>query len=208
MVLTIAVALTWISTNDKIEYFDAQVVLPKEELVPEALAVSSICNANIADVQSKSNFTFKKLHALPISYVLQDSDVIEGQVNLFYAPGSICGENSKYVSFSDGLLQVYIADQTGDSSAAGGAEVFTEMKNNAQKPDTMQIFTINGNPAIGWEPGVKNSVAMYENGTVVHTEEVGYPAKLQFIDQNSKLIYKLKGYFALDDLKKIASSFK
>lgn len=78
MVLTIAVALTWVSTDDKIEYFDAQVILPKEELVPEALAVTSTCNASITDVQSKSNFVFKKLHILPTGYTLQDSDVIDG----------------------------------------------------------------------------------------------------------------------------------
>ncbi|GBC74155.1 hypothetical protein HRbin05_00189 [archaeon HR05] len=60
-----------------------------------------------------------------------------------------------------------------------GVEVF---KAESQRGDLIQIFEINGNPAMGWEAGDKNSLVILD-GKVISSEPSSYPAVVAMIDQ-------------------------
>ncbi|MEM2160880.1 MAG: hypothetical protein QXN55_08005 [Candidatus Nitrosotenuis sp.] len=195
-------------TNNDVQHFEPTKILPTTETVPFVKADTTFCENTIDEAKTKSQMDFKQPFIIPNGYMLQESSAIEGQVTLYYAPGPTCGPNATFNSLSDGILRVFIADERGDTLAGKDIVELQTRKANLQDPETAQIFEINGNPAMGWETGFKNSVAKFENGTVLQIEKVAYPAKLVFIDQKAKVVYKIDGYFNLDDLKKIASSFR
>ncbi|GIU71853.1 MAG: hypothetical protein KatS3mg003_1332 [Candidatus Nitrosocaldaceae archaeon] len=64
-----------------------------------------------------------------------------------------------------------------------GKQAFLDYKSKTQRSNVIQIFEINGNPAMGWEVGKKNIVLMFDNGTKRIIGESAYPASIVMIDQ-------------------------
>lgn len=76
-----------------------------------------------------------------------------------------------------------------------------------QRGDLIQIFEINGNPAMGWEAGSKNSLVTLD-GKVISSEPSPYPAVVAMIDQKELVYYSVGGYIPMDELKKILESLE
>ena len=92
-----------------------------------------------------------------------------------------------------------------------GVEFFKEYKESverrSQKGDLIKIFEINGNPAMGWEMGNKNSIVMLDD-KIISSEPVPYPAAIVMIDQKEQVYYNVRGYLPLEELKKILESLE
>lgn len=89
-----------------------------------------------------------------------------------------------------------------------GVESFYEEKANSQRGYLIQIFEINGNPAMGWEAGTKNSLVILD-GKVISSEPSSYPAVVSMIDQKELVYYSVSGYYVpMDELKKILESLE
>lgn len=88
-----------------------------------------------------------------------------------------------------------------------GVEVFKEYKANSARGDLIQIFEINGNPAMGWEVGNKNNIVMLDD-KIVSSEPLSYPASIAMIDQREQVYYSVRGYLPLEELKKILESLE
>ncbi len=87
-----------------------------------------------------------------------------------------------------------------------GKQVFLDYKSKVQRGDVIQIFEINGNPAMGWEVGKKNTVLMFDNGIKRIIGESSYPASVVMIDQKERVSYSLNAYISLEELKKMMVS--
>ncbi|MCS6767472.1 MAG: hypothetical protein RMJ59_06695 [Candidatus Nitrosocaldus sp.] len=88
-----------------------------------------------------------------------------------------------------------------------GVEGFKEYKANSARGDLIQIFEIDGNPAMGWEAGNKNSIVMLDD-KVVSSEPISYPAEIAMIDQKELVYYSVRGYLPLDELRRILESLE
>lgn len=146
--------------------------------------------------------------SIPSTHSVEDAFGQEGEVSLYFAPGSMCGENAQYKTFEDGVIQYYTANA--DSTKAGrvtqGNEYFKQYKENAPIPEKVTLFEINGMPAMGWESGTRKSLVIDHDGTIIHEEDIPHPAQVRVVDTNAKEIYILKGYLPLEQLKKIMSN--
>ncbi len=146
---------------------------------------------------------------IPEEYYIYDSAYDEMEVMLYYLPKWYSKEKfnepeGKYVLAFDAStcpLNQEIIEQ--------GEEYFKSYKANSQRGDKLQLFYINGNPAMGWEAGKKNSIIMYENGTIISIGEMDYPAGIGMIDKDGCAYYSVSSlYLTLDELKKIMESLK
>lgn len=165
-----------------------------------------ICSSNTQEVQQAMTM-HKMPQSLPSGYSLQDGFAHgSGILSLWYAPGSICSKDSKYVTLEDGILQYYTRtlDSEKDSKLMNSEQYFKDFKSHSQRPQVMSLFKINGLQAIGWESGWKKSIVEFVNGTIVSEKDVQYPAEVQVIDPVSKNYYTFRGYFPLEELKNIA----
>lgn len=167
------------------------------------------CAQALSTVQSEViKQGYKTPKYLPQGNSLQSGLTATGVLSLYFAPGSVCGENAKYRTFTDGIIQYYTA--TMDSGMASniqeGTKYFDDYKAHSQRPSVISFFTINGKPAMGWESGMKKENIRWDNGTLVSSEDIPYPAQVQVMDPENKIFYKVKGFTALEELKKIAAS--
>jgi hypothetical protein len=71
----------------------------------------------------------------------------------------------------------------------------------------VQLFEINGNPAMGWEVGKKNSITMLDD-KIINVEQADYPASINMVDIKENVGYGIKAYLPLDELKKIMASLE
>jgi hypothetical protein len=90
----------------------------------------------------------------------------------------------------------------------GSAEYYKNYKANSQRGDKIQLFDINGNPAMGWESGKKNNLIIFENGTTINIGELDYPTYIGMVDLNDNKGYGITAFLPLDELKKIMGSLK
>jgi hypothetical protein len=88
-----------------------------------------------------------------------------------------------------------------------GIDEFKTYKEHSSRSDFIQIFYINGNPAMGWESGLKNSIAILD-GKVIDSMPLPYPATIAMKDMDAKVYYGVSAYLPLDELKKILESLE
>lgn len=176
--------------------------------IPSALAINpNPCTMTMDKAAERANFAFKVPQSMPTTHTIQDSFGQTGEVALYYAPGSICGDDAQYKTFEDGIIQYYTAntDSARAEQIAVGTEYFKQYKEGAPNPDKVKLFEINGLPAMGWESGFRSSLVIDPEGNVIHSEEIPHPAQIRVVDTNENVIYVLKGNLALDEMKSIIS---
>ncbi|GIU71967.1 MAG: hypothetical protein KatS3mg003_1446 [Candidatus Nitrosocaldaceae archaeon] len=104
----------------------------------------------------------------------------------------------------DGII--FVAEKD-NPNIEKGIETFLDFKANSQRGNLVQIFEINGNPAMGWEAGVKNTVLIFDNGTKRIIGETSYDAAIAMIDQNEHVYYSISSpTLPLEELKKMMES--
>ena len=59
-----------------------------------------------------------------------------------------------------------------------------------------------------YQDGTRNSITMWDNGTVIEKHPIPYPAEIRITDSSDKTLYTLRGYVPLDELKQIATSIR
>ncbi|MEM2856596.1 MAG: DUF4367 domain-containing protein [Candidatus Nitrosocaldaceae archaeon] len=104
----------------------------------------------------------------------------------------------------------FVAD-IDDPNVEKGEQLFldykAEIQRETQRGDRIQIFKINGNPAMGWEAGTKDSILLFDNGTRKVIGESKYNAGIAMIDEKEKVYYSISSpNLSLDELKKMLES--
>lgn len=120
----------------------------------------------------------------------------------------MCGKDVQYTTFEDGIIKYFSAnmDSTKANRILEGAEYFKQYKANAPIPEKVQLFEINGIPAMGWESGTRKSFVIDHDGTVVHEENIPHPAQIRVVDPINQELYILKGYLPLEQMKDMMSA--
>jgi hypothetical protein len=146
---------------------------------------------------------------IPAGYHLYDSAYDESIVMLYYIPAwaedKISEEGiSKY-------LLTFVAEHCLEPAVKEkvdkGEDYFKDYKARSQRGDRIQLFEINGNPAMGWEVGKKNSITMLDD-KIINVEEVEYKAGVAMIDKDGCAYYSVGAYLPLEELKKIMASLE
>lgn len=177
--------------------------------IPSAMAISpNPCTMTMNQVAERANFAFKIPRSMPTTHSIQDSFGQKGEVALYYAPGTMCGDDAQYKTFEDGIIQYYTAtaDSTKAEQIAMGVQFFKQYKEGAPIPDKVKLFEINGMPAMGWESGLRESLVIDHDGTVIQSEDIPHPAQIRVVDTNGNVLYVLKGNLPLDQMKSIMSN--
>lgn len=167
--------------------------------------VKYTCSMSVDQIQNTALANGYKLPKyVPTGYSMQDGSATKGVLSVYYAKSSICGSTN--VTSTD-VIRYIIADTTSGyaDSIKKGSQYFQEFKAHTDKPQYVSLFEINGKPAMGWESGMKKDIIRWDNGTVISSHDVPYPAQMQVIDPSGNF-YLFKGYTTLDELKKIAQS--
>ncbi|CAE6486020.1 hypothetical protein [Candidatus Nitrosotenuis uzonensis] len=179
------------------------------------LNATAICDASngfiiksmsLEEASKEAAFAYKSPKSLPTGYSLEDAISHKGMITLLYSPKKICGPGQTAQTYSDGILKFITETPEQNNEISKGRAYFEEFKKYSDYPERISIFEINGNPAMGWESGMKKSIVKFDNGTVISEEDISYPAQLQIIDTTNQRFYVLKGYFQLDQLTQIAKS--
>jgi len=166
----------------------------------------ALCSMSIDEAYREAGFTYKTPMTLPTGYSLEDALSHKGEIMLLYSPKKICGLEHNAQTYRDGILKFIVDTPEQNNEISKGKQYFEQFKKYSDYPERISIFEINGNPAMGWESGMKKSIVKFDNGTVVSEEDIQYPAQLQIIDSTNEKFYVLKGYFPLSQLRQIATS--
>ncbi|MEM2919431.1 MAG: hypothetical protein QXW14_05900 [Candidatus Nitrosocaldus sp.] len=102
-------------------------------------------------------------------------------------------------------ITIGISRDVNELATVNKGEYFKEYKARSDRGDKVQLFEINGNPAMGWEMGKKNSITMLDD-KVIDVEEVDYPAFIGMYHVKHDVGYGVSAYLPLDELKKILAS--
>ncbi|MEM4285566.1 MAG: hypothetical protein QXS98_01950 [Candidatus Nitrosocaldus sp.] len=102
-------------------------------------------------------------------------------------------------------ITIGISRDVNELATVNKGEYFKEYKARSDRGDKVQLFEINGNPAMGWEMGKKNSITMLDD-EVIDVEEVDYPAFIGMYHVKHDVGYGVSAYLPLDELKKILAS--
>lgn len=205
IILGIATAAGFIAAD---RYFsDSDISTESEFVVPTAMANPYPCTMTLSQAIEKASFAFKVPKSIPSTHSIQDALADEGEVSLYYAAGSMCGDGAKYKTFEDGVIQYSTANAKSSKAEiiAQGEEYFKEYKANAPIPEKVKLFQINGMPAMGWESGMRKSFVIDSDGTVIDEKDIPHPAQIRVVDPNNQVIYILKGNLQLEQMKKIMS---
>ncbi|MBI5378232.1 MAG: hypothetical protein HZA82_06365 [Thaumarchaeota archaeon] len=175
--------------------------------IPLADAVSpALCSMSLDQASKEAAFAYKSPKHLPTGYSLEDALSHKGMMTMLYSPKKICGPGQTAQTYHDGILKFITETPEQNNEIFKGRAYLEEFKKYSDYPERISIFEINGNPAMGWEIGMKKSIVKFDNGTVISEEDIPYPAQLQIIDTANQRFYVLKGYFQLDQLTQIAKS--
>ncbi len=188
---------------------NTQVVLGSQVPLPEAMALNQpICSLVVNSEEVVLPAEFKTPRYLPLGYSMQDWWSVNGMVSIYYAPGPVCGENAKYTTLESGVIHYIAAKEISPKSEEiqKGKKYFEEYKSYSQRGNLISLFNVKGWPAMGWESGMKESITMEADGTVIDVRPVPYAAQIQTIDPAEKSFYMVKAYLPLAELKKIAES--
>lgn len=166
----------------------------------------ALCSMSLEQASKNAAFTYKSPKSLPSLYSLEDAISHKGSITLLYSPKKICGSDQTAQTYHDGIMKFITETPEQNNEISKGKAYFEEFKKYSDYPERISIFEINGNPAVGWESGMKKSITKFDNGTVVNEESISYPAQLQIIDTTDQRFYVLKGYFPLDQLTQISKS--
>lgn len=169
-------------------------------------ASPALCSMSLEQASKEAAFAYKSPRSLPVGYSLEDAIAHKGTIALLYSPKKICGPGQTAQTYNDGILKFISETPEQNNEIFKGKAYFEEFKKYSDYPERISIFEINGNPAMGWENGMKKSIVKFDNGTVISEEDIPYPAQLQIIDTENQRFYVLKGYFQLDQLTQIAKS--
>lgn len=207
-VLGIASISGLIATEQYLNRFDVSAP-NSNSMIPTAMAANPYsCMMTPEAATERADFSFKVPHSIPSTHEIGDAFGEKGEIALYYAPGPICGTNAKYQTFEDGII-LYVSanmDSTMANRIIEGESYFKEHKANAPIPDKIQLFDINGMPAMGWESGTRKSLVIDHDGKIIHEENIPHPAEIRIVDPVNQEFYILKGYLPLDQLKDIMRS--
>lgn len=166
-----------------------------------------MCTMSYDEAKLESGFNPKEPQNLPQDYALVDAYSHSGIITMLYSDKPLCGNDAVSQTYRDGLLKFIVStSEQSKYEISNGMNYFEEFKKHSDYPERIFFLEINGNPAMGWESGMKKSITLYDNGTIVDVEEIPYPAQLKIIDQTDQKYYSLKGYFPLETLQQIARS--
>ncbi len=166
-----------------------------------------LCTSDLEKAEREAGFAYKTPKSLPAEYSIQDAVGGSGWISMYYAPDSMCEKGSKYRTLQDGILQFITANtEYKENEIKLGKKFFEEFKESSDRPERIFLFEIKGNPAMGWESGIKKTITQFENGTVISEEDTTYPAQIQVIDQTNQEFYLIQGYVPLQQLKEIIES--
>lgn len=102
-------------------------------------------------------------------------------------------------------ITIGISRDVNELAVVNKGEYFKEYKARSDKGDKVQLFEINGNPAMGWEMGKKNSITMVDD-EVINVEQVDYPSFVGMYHVRYDVGYGVSAYLPLDELKKMLAS--
>lgn len=166
-----------------------------------------LCTSGLEKAEMDAGFAYKTPKSLPDGYSIQDAVGGPGWISMYYAPDSICEKGSKYRTLQDGILQFITANtQYKENEIKLGKKFFEEFKESSDRPERIFLFEIKGNPAMGWESGIKKTITKFENGTLISEEDTAYPAQIQVIDPTNQEFHLIQGYVPLQQLKEMAES--
>lgn len=165
------------------------------------------CTMTFDEAKREAGFSHKSPQTLPNNYSLVDSYSHRGIMTMLYSDTPLCGENGVAQNYHDGLLKFIVSTpEQSEYVISSGKTYFEEFKTNSDYPERISIFEINGKPTMAWESGMKKSITLYDDGTIVDIEPIPYPAQIQIVDPVDQKYYILKGYFPVAQLKQIAQS--
>ncbi len=143
-----------------------------------------------------TNIDFKLPRYIPAGYCPYDSWGDNDIFNIVFAPCGVEEPDPKtWITFG---ASRYVQ---------GGVEYYKEYKAKSDRGELVQLFEINGNPAMGWEVGKKNSITMLDD-KIINVEQADYPAYIGMVDIKENVGYGIKAYLPLDELKKIMASLE
>ncbi|MEX0640744.1 MAG: hypothetical protein WD018_04610 [Nitrosopumilaceae archaeon] len=207
-VLGIASISSLIATDEYINRFDTSAP-ESNSIMPTAMAANPYsCMMTSEAATERAGFSFKVPRSIPSTHEIGDAFGEKGEIALYYAPGPICGNNTKYRTFEDGIILYVNAnmDSTMANRIIEGESYFKEHKANAPIPDKIHLFDINGMSAMGWESGIRKSLVIDHDGKIIHEEDIPHPAEIRIVDPVNQEFYILKGNLPLDQMKDIMRS--
>jgi hypothetical protein len=212
LIIATAVIAIALSLFTSLNSYAVQNNIPVTQNIPSDFAPGSYvpsCDMSVNDIQNAlAANSYKVPKYLPTGYLMQDGYTIKGGLFVFYAPSPVCGKDAKIDARHNGVISYTIADM--NSGYAGiitqGSQYIQEFKAHSDKPQVISIFEINGKLAMGWDNGTKKDITRWDNGTMIESRDIAYPAQIQVIDKNTGTFYVFKGWTSLEELKKIAQS--
>jgi len=159
----------------------------------------------VLDESSKVKYQIKTPHLLPVGYSLQGVDVVSSKgvemVTLYYWDRPLCNVVNDLSGGPalNGAVIVHIANSLRVSE--NHAEMIDAVNKVVPKHNMHQL-TINGSPAIGYDPSSGLSISAANTSA----DTFPYPARIFFV--NNKILYNIEANMPLEDLAKIAGSIK
>ncbi len=196
-----------------VQYFTPTVKLADARAV-DIITPPELCTDLLNDLKKQHPGKIKTLRMLPDGYKLTsfsgdfsfDSDGISAFT--FYESGDTeCGSSIPGSPSTHGMISIMI--QTYDDSEFDTmAQLIAWVAEKIRIENRTNVIEINGYMTWAKPPKLATEEVLFKNGTVLHTQKVTRPGYVTVLDEESDLVYRIEGYFSLDDLKIMAESLR
>lgn len=142
------------------------------------------------------------------SYKLQAVDQTDSGIMLYYSDESLCSiRGGPLEETLHGTVVVEITKNVVEMNNAEWTEqTFQNLLDDAIFYEP-QILTVNDQSAVGWEPYYGQSIATL-NEDIIHHEDIPWPGRVLFYDEQYHLSYNIMGTQPLEELHKITKTLQ